>query len=403
MKKLLAILMLAAIAAAGLAAQEQEFKLSGEVKTGLLMTTTEDQISPKGDAGNTTDTTAGSKDDAGSGSGRFRLNIEYSIDNIFGIKARLQMENWSNNGGNTPVLWPYAFGYVNLLDDQFTLSFGKLGASPWGTGGPELWKEVESIDSLGGIRLEWKPGFIREEYGRFNIGFVINAFDGYTDMRDSNDPVTFLDVLGESVVGISYTHDLFHARFAYRFDSAADKDRDSASANEGGRIVYRVEEHALAEYFPDAHLSVWALGYWYGVGAPEVNRDILRVENWLFFQFAPDFLTAQIRVGYDVLTNQQIVHVRPSVYAHLFERLLTVGAMFHYGQDFGDFQMHEGSPFLYMAFEPLIQFNMTSNSYVAAAYNWKREYVHETVDHIARNLEPLKQTQWINIRVGMTF
>jgi hypothetical protein len=399
MKKLLALFMLAALAA-GVSAQE--FTIGGEVKTGLLMTTTEDQISPKGDDGNTTMTKAGSKDDAGDGSGRFRINLEYSVNDIFGIKARLQMENWGgSSAGNKAPEWTYAFGYVNVLDDQLTLSLGKLGASPWGTGGPELWKELESIDTLGGMRLEWKPAFIPEEVGKFNIGFVINDFNGYTDMRDSNEPVTFLDVLQETVLGISYTHDLFHARFAYRFDSAADKDRDSESPLEGGRIVYRVEEHALEQVVPG--LSIWALGYWYGIGAPEVNKDFYKVENWLFFQYAPDFLTAQIRVGYDVKANQQIVHVRPSIYGHFFDRLLTVGAMFHFGQDFGEFQMYKGSPYSYMSFEPLVQLNITSNSYVAAAYNWKREYIQETVDHIANGLEPIKQTQWVNIRVGMTF
>jgi hypothetical protein len=399
MKKLLTLLMLAALAA-GIAAQE--FKINGEVKTGLLMTKTEDQISPKGDSGNTTKTKAGSKDDAGSGSGRFRINMEYSVDDSYGIKARLEMENWGGQtGGSKAPDWTYAFGFVNVLDDQFTLSLGKLGASPWGTGGPELWKELESIATLGGMRLEWKPAFIPEQYGKLNIGFVVNDFDGYTDMQGYTEPVTFLDVLQESVIGVSYTHDLFHARFAYRFDSEADKGRDSESAQEGGTIAYRVEEHALEQFLPG--LSIWALGYWYGIGAPEVNKDMYEVENWLFFQYAPDFLTAQIRVGYDVMANQQIVHVRPSVYGHFFDRLLTVGAMFYYGQDFGDFQMHEGSPYFKMAFEPLIQLNITPNSYVAAAYNWERKYVHETVDHIARNLTPVTQTQWVNIRVGLTY
>jgi len=396
MKKLLALLMPALIAA-GISAQE--FKMSGEVKTGLLMTKIEDQISPKGDEGNTTTTKAASKDDAGSGSGRFRLNIEYSIENI-GIKARLQMEEWSSAASSAPS-WPYAFGYINLLDDQLTLSLGKLGASPWGSGGPELWKEVESIDSLGGMRLEWKPAFIPEHIGKFNIGFVINDFDGYTDMRDSTEPVTLLDVLQETVLGISYTHEKFHVRFAYRFDSEADKGRDSASSLEGGKIVYRVEEHALEQLVPG--LSIWALGYWYGVGAPEVNKDIYDVRNWLFFQYAPEFLTAQVRVGYDVTANTQVIHVRPSVYAHLFERLLTVGGMFQYGQDFGDFKIHPGSPYYYMAFEPLVQLNMTPNSYFAVAYNWERRYVREIPEHIERNLQPIKQTQWVNIRVGMTF
>jgi hypothetical protein len=403
MKKLLALFILAALAV-GVSAQD--FTIGGEVKTGLLMTKTEDQISAKGSKGNTTTTTAGNKDDAGSGSGRFRINLEYSVDGLYGIKARLQMEDWSDSDGNRAPDWPYAFGYVNMLDDQLTLSLGKLGASPWGTGGPELWKELESIDSLGGMRLEWKPGFIPEHIGKFNVGFVINAFDGITDMYPVEEPITFLHVLQETVLGISYTHDLFHARFAYRFDSAADASRDTPATGleaglGGGKIVYRVEEHAIEQVLPG--FSIWALGYWYGVGAHEANKENYKVENWLFFQYAPDFLTAQIRVGYDVTANQQVVHVRPSVYGHLFDRLLTVGAMFHYGQDFGDFQMYEGSPYLYMVLEPLVQVNITPNSYVAAAYNWRREYVQETSDHIDRGLTPIKQTQWVNVRVGMTF
>ena len=401
MKQLAATIALLALIAAGIAAQdyEPEFKLDGEVKTGLIWEQKDTQLNraEKEYAGRTK---AGSKDDAGSDSGRFRLNMEYSIGSV-GIKARLQMESYGNAApGNMPS-WSYAFGYVNFWEDQFTLAIGKLGASPWGTGGPELWKEVESIDTLGGMRLEWKPAFIPEEYGKLNAGFVINAFDGYTDMYPANDPITFLHILQESVIGVSYTHDLFHARVAYRFDSEADTGRDSADPLEGGRIVYRVEEYALRNFIPD--FSIWALGYWYGIGAVEANRDIYKVENWLFIQYAPAFLTAQIRVGYDALARNQVIHVRPSVYAHLFDRKLKAGAMFHYGNDLGEFQMKQDSAWLYMVIEPLIQYNMTPNSYVAVAYNWRREYVHETSDHIDKKLQPIVQTQWVNFRVGITF
>jgi len=396
MNRLFAVLLLAALAV-GVSAQE--FKIDGEVKTGLIMEKIEDQISPKGDASGrdgTFRTRAGSKDDAGSGTGRFRINAEY-INGDFGIKFRMQMENWGSTAGQSAPAWPYAFGYGNLLENQLTFAIGKLGASPWGTGGPELWKELEVIDSLGGMRLEIKPNAVPG----LNVGFVINAFDGYLDMYPPDKPITFLHVLQESVVGASYTHDLFMVRAAYRFDSVVDKSRDSADGNEGGKIVYRVEEHVIDQYLPG--FSIWALGYWFGVGAPEVNKDFFRVENWLFFQYAPDILTAQIRVGYDVVADRQIVHVRPSLYIHLFDQVLTFGGMFHYGQDFGDTKMHPGSPYFYMAAEPLIQVNMTSNSYIAAAYNWRREYVQETKDHIARGLTPITQTQWINVRVGMTF
>jgi hypothetical protein len=57
-----------------------------------------------------------------------------------------------------------------------------------------------------------------------------------------------------------------------------------------------------------------------------------------------------------------------------------------------------------MVIEPLIQLNMTPNSYFAVAYNWRREYTgDEGGDYRARNLTPIKQTQWVNIRIGMTF
>jgi len=401
-KKIFAVLLLTSFAPG---IYSQEFKIGGEIKTGVLMTTTEDQINPK-----TNKTTAGSKDDAGNGSGRFRLNMEYSVGN-FGVKARLNMENWgargeSGAGGGDAPVWPYVFGYGNFLDDQLTLSIGKLGASPWGTGGPEMWREVETIDSLGGMRLEWKPNFLPG----LNVGFVINAFDGNTDNlpvtddRDVNrEPLTFLHILQESVVGISYTHEFFMIRGACRFDSERDMGRmGEEHPQEGLKIVYRVEEHAIEKVLPG--FSIWALGYLYGVGTHEENKvkGFFDVRNWLFFQYAPEFLTAQIRLGYDVTNQRQTFYVKPNLYGHLFNRRLTFGASYQYAQDFGD-KVHPGSPYYFMEIEPLIQVNLTPNSYIAAAYNWRREYVGENDDHRARKLEPIKQTQWINVRVGMFF
>jgi len=415
MNKLFAVLLLAALAAGVFA---QEFKISGEVKTGLIQTTTDDQISPDGDKRTKkgTYTAPGSKDDAGTGSGRFRINAEYSNGNV-GIKFRMQMENWGSSGGDNSPAWPYAFGYSNFLEDQLTVSLGKLGDSPWGTGGPELWQELESIASLGGMRFEIKPNFAPG----LNVGFVINDFDGsskiWTD--DEKKPVSFLDVLQESVVGISYTHDLFMIRTAYRFDSEVDRvdEDDPGNGREGGKIAYRIEEHIIEQYLPG--FSIWALGYWYGLGKSgeykyryaEVNADIVDArnwvydaQNWLFIQYAPDFLTAQLRVGYDVIADRQFVHVKPGVYAHLFNRLLTVGGFFWYGQDFGNDKISSGSPYAFIEYEPLLQLNMSENSYVAAAYNWRKEYVADDRGvYKERDLEPTKTTQWINVRVGMTF
>ena len=389
MKKFLTVLLLAAFAA-GVSAQE--FKINGEVKTGLLWEQTDDQMIK--DAAYSGRTRAGSKDDAGSGQGRFRINMEYSIEN-FGFKARTEINNWGPN--EDPFRWPYAFGYGNLLDEQLVFSIGKLGASPWGTGGPEMWKEAEAIDSLAGMRVEIKP----QAASGLNVGFVINSFNGYTDMYDTNEPITFLHVLQESVIGAAYAHDLFYVRAAFRFDSVVDKGRDSVHGNDGGLLVYRVEEKLIEQYLP--YFNIWALGYWDGLGAHEDNKDFYAVENWLFFQYAPEFLTAQIRLGYNTYSTLSYIHVKPAVYAHLFDRMLKIGGYFWYARDFGESKIHEGSPFYFIEFEPLIQFNITPNSYVAFAYNWRRQYVRETGTHQQLGLEPIKQTQWMNFRVGMTF
>jgi len=412
MKKLLTMLLLAALAD-GISAQDWEpvLKLDGEIKTGLIMTMNEDQISPSGEAKREKkgiDTYAGSKDDAGPGgennSGRFRINADYSIGN-FGVKFRLQFESWgdtTDTGGKNAADWKYAFGYGNFWEDQFTLSIGKLGASPWGTGGPELWKEAEDNATLGGMRLEWKPAFIPEEYGKLNAGFVINSFDGGRDKYDSDKPITFLHVLQESVVGVAYTHDYAHARFAVRFDSEADASRGAEEdGNEGVKIVYRIEEHALDQLVLPG-LSVWALGYWYGVGAAESNKKEYDVRNWFFLQYAHEYVTAQFRVGYDVFENTQYVRLRPNVYGHLFERKLTFGAMFQWTQDYGD-KIYDGSPYYELVIEPLIQYNITPNCYVAAAYNWMKRYVRDSGDYKKRDLEPTINNQWINLRVGIMF
>jgi len=418
MKKFFAVLLLASLTVCVTA---QEFKIGGEVKTGLLQTMENDhKDTPQGDKGNRTQTRANSKDDAGNGSGLFRINLEYSINN-FGIKARLEMYNWINIAGQNMPAWSYAFGYGKVLDDQITFSLGKLGLSPWGTGGPELDKELEVIESLGGMRLEWEPNFAPG----LNVGFVINAFDSSIEKWSTNlnKPVSLLDILQESVVGISYTHDLFMIRAAYRFDSEVDQEAswsntnpDATNGREGGKLVYRVEEHAIEKVLPG--FNIWALGYWHGLGRSAENKYLYAegnddfdprnwqydAQNWLFIQYAPDFLTAQLRAGYDVIADRQIVHLKPSVYIHLFDKLLTFGGFFHWGQDFGDGKAYKGSPYAFMEYEPLIQFNMTPNSYIAVAYNWRKDYVSDPDGaYAAANLEPTREIQWINVRVGMSF
>jgi len=372
----------------------QELKLSGEAKTGILWEESQDEGKPKDPSKSRV--RMNSKDDAGSEAGRFRLNMDYDNGKNIGFRARLQWETFSD----ATVKWVYAFGYGNFFNNQLTLSAGKLGASPWGTGGPEMWKELE-VSREGGMRLEYKPSFIPEEYGKLNIGFVLNYFDD-PDEASITRQATLLDILQETIFGISYTHDAFLFRFAYRLDSERDSKQRMDGKREGDKFLYRIEERAIGNVLPG--FQIWALGYLVGVGASE--DQFYDFQNWLFTEYSPPNiggwvtpLTAQIRFGYDYVESRQIFHVRPSLYFHFFNKLISLGAMYKYGQDFGN-KIFAGSPYLYMEIEPKIQFNF-SNSYIAFAYNLRKEYIGYYED--ARGADPIRQTQWMNLRFGIYF
>jgi len=341
-----------------------------------------------------------SQDDAGSGRGRYRLNLEYDNGKNFGMKARIQWETWSD----TAPQWPYAFGYGNFFEDQLTLSVGKLGASPWGTGGPEMWKELEA-SSGGGMRTEWKPGFVP---GDLNVGFVLSYFNSDRDQGwDPDKPLSLFNILRESVLGVSYSYEGYGLiRFAYRFDDEHDATQENK--NRGGKgedeLVYRIEEHVLNNYVPG--LQAWALGYYFGVSG--IWKDLRLLQNWLFVQYEPQELgslqnpfTAQIRFGFDSIYNRSVLHIKPSFYWNFFGKLISVGASFWYGQDFGDGKIYEGSPYQYIEFEPKVQLNFAS-SYVAFAFNFRQEYLHPW-SGLASGKDPLKQTQWLNLRFCIYF
>jgi hypothetical protein len=363
----------------------QELTINAEVRTGLLWEK-EEKVAQDTDE----KVGLGSKDDAGNDTGRFQLDMQYTILNM-GVKTRLRWDNWNNN--QVAPEWNYAFLYGDFFNNQFTLSAGKLGASPWGTGGPEMWKELE-ITKFGGMRFEYKPAFVP---GELNIGFVLNWTDGSKDQGVSR-AVTLADLLRESVLGVSYVHDYFLVRFAYRLDSELDVRPGSMSSggvDEGDDLIYRVEERILKNYLPG--FQIWALGFWAGVGA---ESDIfVKSENWLFTEYAHEWFTAQIRFGFDVVSNRSILHFKPSFYWNFFEKLLTVGASFWYGQDFGEGKMYPGAPYTYMEIEPKLQVNFNPNTYAAFAYNFRREYINK--EHEQPGYAPINQRQWMNLRVGL--
>jgi hypothetical protein len=405
MKKFIFVLLIFAFSTAHVFAQ---LTVGGEVKTGILQTTTEETGIKAGknspDPAKTR-TGAGSKDDAGDKAGRFRLNVDYFKPDLgMGVKFRLNMQDWANPHND---MWGYFFGYGNFFSDQLTVSFGKLGGSPWGTGGPDLWKELESAgNNNGGMRFEYKPSFAPG----LNVGFVINNFDKDLDMYPDENPITMLHVLEESVIGASYTHKYFHIRGAYRFDSEVDQLRGTPSGKDGGQAVYRVEERIINNYLPG--FRIWGLGYYYGIGADELNKNEYVANNWFFIEYAPKLFTAQLRTGLDVIAKRTVFNLRPAFYLKLFDNFLNVGAQYLYAQDFGEDEgdlgkVYPGSPFYYMEIEPKIQVNFSSGFYAALAYNWRKEYVRATDGHqdFEGNvvIEPTRTTQWINFRIGMYF
>ena len=369
----------------------QGFTVNGEIKTGLYWSRYEDGLNEpldkayfhsRDDAG---DDYSNKRDATNPVPGRFQIDVAYLNNNI-GFKTRFRWEGWLYD--KSMPIFNYAFGYGNFFDDQFTLSLGKLGASPWGTGGPEMWKELE-ISTLGGMRFEIKPHVVPG----LNAGFVLNYFNSNMDKVASGED-TLADYLMESVIGVSYTHDLFHVRFAYRLDS----DRDiretgvrSTTSNEGGELVYRVEEYALRKYLPG--LSIWALGYYIGVGAEAA--DFVTFQNWLFTQYDTDYFTAQIRFGFEGSRDRNIISVRPNFFYKLFNGLIEFGALFGYGQDLGA-KIYPGSPYSYLEVQPKLQINFAPGAYVAFEYDWKLEYAF-------RDPPPLRQTQWINLRFGIYY
>ncbi|MDR2477679.1 MAG: hypothetical protein LBD48_00035, partial [Treponema sp.] len=110
------------------------------------------------------------------------------------------------------------------------------------------------------------------------------------------------------------------------------------------------------------------------------------------------------------IANRTVFNLRPAVYFKLFDNFLNVGAQYLFAQDFGDGDLgkvYPGSPYYYMEIEPKVQVNFGNGIYAALVYNWRKEYVRPTDAH--KNfegdvvIEPTKQTQWINFRVGMYF
>jgi hypothetical protein len=372
MKKFISVLFIMAFVSGVIIAQE--ISITGEVKTGFYW----EKSIREGEESETI-SKMHNNDDAGSGLGRFRLNVDMTKGNL-GFMLRIEQEGMNEKAPD----WPYAFGYINLFQDQFKFSIGKLGGgSPWSTGGPEMWKELETVM---GIRFEYKPSFVHG----LNVGLVLNGFDKNAERLAE---ATFGDYLSETVFGARYDHDFFGVRFEFRLDSDIDTLRP---LDEGASLIYRVEEKVIQNYLPG--FQIWANGNYTGINA---NEEAINFINWLYLQYAPKDFTAQIRVGYDVISNRSILHLRPSFYYNLFKNLLNAGTSFQFAQDFGDGKLVPDSPFSYWNIEPKVQVNFGS-AYAAFVYHFGMEYKYRD-DPANPKLGPQAQTSWINLCFGYTF
>jgi hypothetical protein len=374
MKKTIAVLLAAALAAGTALAQELEVNYSGEVKTGMYWENIEEAGSETIDRA-----VLGNNDDAGE-PGRIRVNLNASLGNV-GMKIRFENKNF--NVATSPVLFGYAFGYGNFINGQLSLSGGRLGDSPWATGGPEL--NLALDDGRAGLRTEIKPNFLPG----LNIGFVLNE---HNNTMGEADKTLVQNIPAETILGASYTHEFFEARFSYRLDAVfregSDSERGdhSTNKNEGMDMTYRVEEKFLRTVING--FSISANGYWHGIQGEELGST--QYENWLYVQYLPGDLNAQLRVGFDQGYKKNLLTIKPVIQYDILP-FLTLGATFIYGRDFGEAALE--SPYTTLAIEPLARVNF-SNMYVALVYRYTSAYT--AVDRI-------RTTNWVNLQFVYTF
>jgi len=327
-------------------------------------------------------------DDSGTDEGRIRFGISLALEN-FGMRTRFTQYNFK---ASDSVWVDFAYAYANVFNDQLTLSAGLLGESPWGTGGTELYKELEYNGDfpLPGIRFEWKPNF--SFLRGLNLGFVLNADN---DPSDISSMEKFADLIQDSIVGIRYDHEYFAFRFAYRFSRPI----NSAAAEQGGdQFVYRVEERILGKFLPGMQIS--ANGYRKGIGEVEGRTTVKTFDNWLYAVYDTSSFIAGFDVRYlDLLEDNAKLELWPAFTYKLFDNLLNVGLKagmqigINGGKDFPDDLFYN-----YWALQPHLLVNFNSNFYIAAVYRYTAG-LYEAMP----SFDPEQKTHWVNIRLCYTF
>jgi len=370
-KKFLIILI--TLCAAGFA-YGQNLEISGEAKTGLYW----EKIESPGEV--VEKVRMHNNDDAGQNDGRFRMNMHWKNNDI-GMKVRFEKLAWTDE---MSLRWPFAFAYGDFFDEQLRIVAGKLGESPWSAGGPDIWNE---LDNQVGIRTEYKPQFL----SGLNVGFVINGYNGspYNPEKQS-----LVDILKESVLGISYSNDYILARFCYRLDGEADS---WDTAQDGMEMMYRLEEKILRQYVEG--MKIWVNGYWNGIGLENEDPDkVTKIyKNWFYAEWAPPEFSTQLRLGYHPANRINELHTRFSFYYNIIPSTepfwLSVGSAFLFQIDTGDEQVKD-VPYKMWSVEPQIKFTFAPGTYVAFVYCYENWPLTQSTN---------KNTQKINIRAVFTF
>jgi hypothetical protein len=362
----------------------QEFIFSGEMKTGVYW-----ESRQVGDEDPVQLMQLGNTDDAGGFNpaigarnipGRFRLNLEFKPIPTIGFKVRFEDSTFT---GRT-VAWSYSFAYGNFLDEQLKISAGKLGDSPWTTGGPELNTSVDESfgNSFAGFRTEYKPAFVPG----LDVGFVLNPVSHMVDHTKYEDD--FAMFMQETVLGVAYTHDLFALRFAWRLDGP---DKDNVQGEDGHSMIYRVEEKVLRTLVPG--LSVWANGFWTGL----VNGDgeYQNFKNWLYIGYAEHSVDAQFRFGYEVANLQdgdylkKLMTIKP-LFSYAFTPMLSAGVTFSFAKDYGELSTVDYDS---MTIEPQLKVTFNPNANVVLVYGFQQ----------LPRINAVEQAQYVNLRLVYSF
>ena len=424
----------------------QDINISGEVKTGYYIE--QEKI---GDLDSRNYNAMRNNDgDSGFGEGRLRLDFNVGYENI-GLCLRFQVE--VGEGGSFNPAFNYAYAYGNMFNDQFTISAGILGNSPWGTGGPNIRKELETSEAvvrnpnngditaqtygLMGIRFEYKPLFLPG----LNVGFALNQPD-YTNIKSPSEQ-SFGELLGETVVGVSYENEYFAVGVGYRFDGEMDE-MPGPKSNEGGRLAYRLEERVLSKLAQGLQISL--NGYYFGLGMEQFEQNIGSVSNpimikmgggeyfinWLYLLWDHTNFIAKFDAGFTMFESRfnqaltpwlrqdyQLLEIMPAFYFKFLNNVLQVGVGLGLGIEFGNGTTFKDTErilnskgtqnnfYQYFYVEPQVRLNLNSNAYIALVYNYTNKYAHPEINVYSadQKMKPadMSDRHWINLRAVYSF